>query len=75
VDDAALLAALPGWAFAFALVLSRTGMAIMLMPGLGEAEPPPMFVPGWRWRSPRCWCPLWRPWCPPCLRSASAALG
>lgn len=41
MDDAALLAALPGWAFAFALVLSRAGMAVMLLPGLGEAEPPP----------------------------------
>lgn len=41
MDNAALLAALPGWAFAFALVLSRTGMAVMLLPGLGEAEPPP----------------------------------
>ena len=41
LDDAALLAALPGWAFAFALVLSRTGMAVVLLPGLGEAEPPP----------------------------------
>ena len=41
MDDAALLAALPSWAFAFALVLSRTGMAVMLLPGLGEAEPPP----------------------------------
>ena len=37
---AAELAALPQWAFAFALVLSRCGAAIMLMPGLGEAEPP-----------------------------------
>ncbi len=46
MDDAALLAALPGWAFAFALVLSRTGMAIMLMPGLGEAEPPPVVRAG-----------------------------
>lgn len=38
--DAAFLAALPGWAFAFVLVLSRTGAVVMLMPGLGEAEPP-----------------------------------
>ena len=38
--DAALLAALPSWAFAFVLVLSRTGAVVMLMPGLGEAEPP-----------------------------------
>lgn len=41
LDDAALLAALPSWAFAFALVLSRTGMAVVLLPGLGEVEPPP----------------------------------
>ena len=40
MTDAALLAALPGWAFAFVLVLSRTGTVVMLMPGLGEAEPP-----------------------------------
>lgn len=39
-DAAALLAALPGMAFTFVLVLCRTGMAIMLLPGLGEAEPP-----------------------------------
>ena len=38
--DAALLAALPGWAFAFALVLCRAGAVVMLMPGLGEAELP-----------------------------------
>ena len=46
MDDAALLAELPGWAFAFALVLSRTGIAVMLMPGLGEAEPPPIVRAG-----------------------------
>ena len=40
MTDAALLVALPGWAFAFVLVLSRTGAVVMLMPGLGEAEPP-----------------------------------
>jgi flagellar biosynthesis protein FliR len=38
--DAQILAALPGWAFAFVLVLARVGAAVMLMPGLGEAEPP-----------------------------------
>jgi flagellar biosynthetic protein FliR len=37
---AAELAALPGWAFAFVLVLCRCGSAVMLLPGLGEAEPP-----------------------------------
>ena len=36
-----MLAGLPEWAFAFALVLCRCGMTIMLVPGLGEAEPPP----------------------------------
>lgn len=40
MTDAALLAALPGWAFAFVLVLCRSGAVVMLMPGLGEAEPP-----------------------------------
>ena len=40
-DEAALLAGLPGFAFAFALVLCRTGMVVMLLPGLGEVEPPP----------------------------------
>ncbi len=39
--DAALLAALPVWAFGFVLVLSRCAAAVMLLPGLGEAEPPP----------------------------------
>lgn len=41
MDEAALLASLPGLAFAFALVLCRTGAAVMLLPGLGEAELPP----------------------------------
>jgi flagellar biosynthetic protein FliR len=41
-DAAALLATLPAWAFAFVLVMARVGAAIMLLPGLGEAEPPPM---------------------------------
>lgn len=34
------LAAAPAWAFAFALVLCRCGAAVMLLPGLGEAEYP-----------------------------------
>jgi flagellar biosynthetic protein FliR len=41
-----LLAGLPGWAFAFALVLARSSAAVMLLPGLGEAEPPPMLRAG-----------------------------
>jgi flagellar biosynthetic protein FliR len=45
-DDAALLAAMPGWAFAFVLVMARIGAAIMLLPGLGEAEPPVMLRVG-----------------------------
>jgi flagellar biosynthetic protein FliR len=38
--DQALLAALPAWAFGFALVLARVGAAAMLLPGIGEAELP-----------------------------------
>ena len=42
-DDAAtLLATLPAWAFAFVLVTARVGAAIIMLPGLGEAEPPAM---------------------------------
>ncbi len=44
--DAALLAGLPGWAFAFVLLLARTGAAIMLIPGSGEAEVPTMVRAG-----------------------------
>lgn len=42
----ALLAGLPGWAFAFALVLARCSAAVMLLPGIGEAEPPAMVRAG-----------------------------
>ena len=44
--DAALLAELPQWAFGFVLVLARVGMAVMLLPGLGEAEIPPTIRAG-----------------------------
>jgi flagellar biosynthetic protein FliR len=44
--DAALLAGLPGWAFAFVLLLARAGAAIMLIPGSGEAEVPAMVRAG-----------------------------
>jgi flagellar biosynthetic protein FliR len=40
--DAALLASLPAWAFAFVLVTARVGAAVSLLPGLGEAAPPAM---------------------------------
>lgn len=40
LNDGALLASLPPLGFAFILVLARCGAAIMLLPGLGEAEPP-----------------------------------
>ena len=46
MSDAELLAALPGLAFAFALVLARVSVAVMLMPGLGESEPPAMLRVG-----------------------------
>jgi flagellar biosynthetic protein FliR len=39
-EDAALVAALPAWAFAFMLVLSRVSAAVMVMPGIGETELP-----------------------------------
>ncbi len=39
-DEAAFLAALPGFAFAFMLVLARVAAAVMLLPGIGEAELP-----------------------------------
>ncbi|MCQ8241681.1 flagellar biosynthetic protein FliR [Rhizosaccharibacter radicis] len=35
-----LLSQLPGWAFAFVLVLCRVSAAVMLLPGLGESAPP-----------------------------------
>ena len=41
-EDAALLATLPTWAFAFVLVMSRVGAAMSLLPGLGETESPMM---------------------------------
>ena len=37
---------LPAWAFSFVLVLSRCGAAVMLLPGLGEAEAPAVFRAG-----------------------------
>ncbi len=44
--DAELLIGALDWGFAFVLVLSRTGAAVMLLPGLGEAEPPAMLRAG-----------------------------
>ncbi len=40
MTEAQLLAELPDWAFAFVLVLCRCSMAVMLLPGIGEAELP-----------------------------------
>jgi len=45
-DPATLLAGLPALAFAFMLVLARVAGAVMLLPGLGEAELPPMLRAG-----------------------------
>ena len=45
-DDAAVLQALPAWAFAFVLVTARIGAALTMLPGLGEAAPPPMLRVG-----------------------------
>ena len=46
MSEALLLAELPAWAFAFALVLARCGAAVMLLPGLGESQPPAMLRAG-----------------------------
>jgi flagellar biosynthetic protein FliR len=40
MDEAALLAALPGLAFQAVLVFARLGAAVMILPGLGEEEVP-----------------------------------
>lgn len=40
MTDEQMVASLPGLAFAFGLVLSRASMVVMLLPGLGETEPP-----------------------------------
>lgn len=40
MDEAGLLAALPGLAFQAVLVFARLGAAVMLLPGLGEQEVP-----------------------------------
>lgn len=42
MTDGEIIAALPSLVFALALVLCRVGMVVMLMPGLGEVEAPPM---------------------------------
>jgi flagellar biosynthetic protein FliR len=44
--DAALVANLPGWAFALVLLICRAGGACMLIPGSGEAEVPQMVRAG-----------------------------
>lgn len=46
MTEAALLASLPSMAFALVLVLCRVGTAVMLIPGLGEAELPAMVRAG-----------------------------
>ena len=45
-DIGSLLAAPPTWAFAFVLVMARVGAAMMLLPGLGEADIPGMIRVG-----------------------------
>lgn len=40
------LAALPEWAFAFSIVLTRSSLVVMLMPGLGEIESPALVRAG-----------------------------
>ncbi len=63
--DAALLAALPAWAFAFVLVLARVGAAVMLLPGLGESGPPAMVRVGMAMGVTLLLLPLVQPLIPP----------
>ncbi|HVB69385.1 MAG TPA: flagellar biosynthetic protein FliR [Acetobacteraceae bacterium] len=63
--DAALLAALPAWAFAFVLVLARVGAAVMLLPGLGESGPPAMVRAGMAMGVTLLLLPLVQPLIPP----------
>ena len=73
-DDAALLAALPAWAFAFVLVMARVGAAMTLLPGLGEAEPPAMVRAGpRRSASRRCCCQASRRSIPPVPEAGAQA--
>ena len=46
MTDADIVAALPSLVFALTLVLCRVGMVVMLMPGLGEIDAPPMVRAG-----------------------------
>lgn len=41
-----ILSALPLWAFAFGVVLARVGVAIMVLPGLGESDTPTVIKAG-----------------------------
>lgn len=64
-DDLALLAALPAWAFAFALLLARIGCACMLLPGIGEMELPAMMRAGFALAFTVVLLPLVAPLVPP----------
>jgi flagellar biosynthetic protein FliR len=45
-NDAAFLADLPGWAFAFVLLLARISAALMVIPALGEQQIPTLMRAG-----------------------------
>lgn len=62
---ATLLAALPSGAFAFVLVLARVSAAVMLLPGLGESDPPPMLRAGLAGAVTLLLLPLVQPLIPP----------
>ena len=53
------------WAFAFALVLARVAATVMLLPGLGESEPPPMLRVGLAGAITLLLLPLVQPLIPP----------
>lgn len=63
--DAALIANLPAWAFGFVLLLARTGAAVMLIPGSGEAEVPAMVRAGFTVALTALLLPVLAPHLPP----------
>jgi len=74
-DDAALLAALPAWAFALMLVVARTGAAMALMPGLGEASAPSVVRAGLACGVALLLLPAIAPLVPPMPEASVAAAG
>ncbi len=72
--DAALLAELPTWAFAFVLVLARVGCACMLLPGIGEVELPATVRAGFALAFSLMLLPVLAPLLPPAPADVAGAV-